>query len=62
MLLVVFSTSDTLEYYINYTKDDYFNNEFFHSVVLNTIWTIRETMNVISYFFHLNKRYSLYSC
>lgn len=29
MLLVVFSTSDTLEYYINYTKDDYFNSEFF---------------------------------
>lgn len=37
MLLVVFSTSDTLEYYINYTKDDYFNNELFRSVVLNNI-------------------------
>lgn len=37
VLLVVSSiTSDTLEYYINYTKDDgYFNNEFFHRMVLN---------------------------
>lgn len=38
VLLVVSSiTSDTLEYYINYTKDDgYFNNEFFHRMVLNS--------------------------
>lgn len=59
MLLVVFSTSDTLEYCINYTKDDdYFNGEFFPSMVLHNIWSIRETLNVISYFLGLSKHYS----
>ena len=64
MLLVVFSTtSDTLEYHINYTKDDdYFNGEFFPSMVLHNIWSVRETISVISYFLGLSKHYSLYSC
>lgn len=40
-----------MEYYVSYTKDDgYFNKKFVGGIVLSNIWSVGETINVISYF------------